>query len=73
MVMTREQEIWAVALWVEKHHAAEGHDFIRDRIAILEAECEHEGAALWRAVRSRYTRLRLGVIPIAGQPESLPN
>lgn len=73
MTVTREQEIWALALWVEQHHEADGHGFIADRIASLEGEGEQEGGALWRAVDRRYAQLRTGIIPIHGEPGSQPN
>ena len=73
MSVTREHEIWAMALWVEKHHEADGHEFIANRIASLEAEGENEGAALWSEVGRRYSNLRIGLIPIHGQPDSRPN
>lgn len=71
--MTRAKEIWAMALWVEKHHAADGHDVIASRVAALEDEDEHEGAASWHAVGKRYAQLRTGIIPIHGQPETRSN
>jgi len=73
MTVTREHEIWAMAIWVEKHHEANGRDFIADRIVLPETEGEPEGVALWRAVESRYSQLRTGLIPIHGQPGSQPN
>ncbi len=73
MTVTRDHEIWAMALWVEKHHKTDGHDYIADRIASLEAESEHGGAALWREVGRRYSQLRTGLIPIHGQPGTQPN
>lgn len=73
MAVTRDHEIWAMALWIEKHHEAGGHDFIAERIASLEANCEQGGAALWREVQKRYSQLRTGVIPIHGQPGTQPN
>ena len=73
IVMTLEQEIWGMALWVEKHHETDGHGFIADRIASLEADGEHGGANLWRGVEKRYSQLRIGLIPIHGQPETQPN
>lgn len=72
-VMNREQEIWGMALWVNKHHAADGHDFIAARIASLEADGEHDGANLWRQVENSYLQLRIGLIPIHGQPDPKPN
>lgn len=73
MVMNREQEIWGMALWVEKHHEANGHDFIAARIASLESDGDHQGAQIWRQVESRYAQLRTGLIPIHGQPGTQPN
>lgn len=73
MPVTRDNEIWAMALWVEKHHEANGHEFIANRIATLEAEGENDGVKLWREVGRRYSQLRIGLIPIDGQPESQPN
>ncbi|NKB15991.1 MAG: hypothetical protein HC774_02265 [Sphingomonadales bacterium] len=73
MAVTRDHEIWAMALWVEKHHEIEGDDFIADRIASLEANGEQAGAALWLQVQKRYSQLRTGVIPIHGQPGIQPN
>lgn len=73
MVGTRDHEIWAMALWVEKHHDSDGHYFITERIASLEAEGELGGAALWREVQARYSQLKTGLIPIHGQPGTRPN
>lgn len=71
MVMSREQEIWGMALWVEKHHQADGHDFIAKRIASLESVGDSEGARLWRQVAACFVQLRTGRIPIHGQPGTL--
>ncbi|QFT76005.1 hypothetical protein [Erythrobacter sp. THAF29] len=73
MTMTREKELWALAVWVERHHGDNGDEFIENRIAALEAEGETDGADLWRIVADRYHKLRVGLIPIHGQPETLPN
>lgn len=62
-----------MALWVEKHHEADGHDFIAERIASLDSVGDTDGAKLWCQVASRYAQLRLGPIPIHGQPGTQPN
>lgn len=62
-----------MALWVEKHHGADGHSFIEQRIAALNAKGELDGVQLWRAVAERYAQLRLGPIPIHGQAETQTN
>ncbi|MFL0357595.1 DUF6961 family protein [Erythrobacter sp. GH1-10] len=73
MSLTRDKELWAMALWVEKHHGADGHRFIQERIEHYEADEEPGGAKLWRAVAERYSQIQLGPIPIHGQPGTLPN
>lgn len=35
--MTPEQELWAVALWVEKHHGLNGPDHIAEQVTRLAA------------------------------------
>ena len=73
MVLSREQELWAMALWVERHHGERGADFIRDRIEELDASDQGEGATLWREVEKRFGELRAAPIPIHGQPETQLN
>lgn len=69
-MLTRDQELWGLALWVEKHHGGDGHDFIRARIERLENEAEDEGVKLWRRVEGRFRQLRATPIPIHGQPQT---
>ena len=73
MVLTREQELWGMALWVERHHGDRGADFIRDRIDKLDADNQAEGARLWREVEKRFGELKAAPIPIHGQPETQIN
>lgn len=73
MALTRDHEIWAMALWVEKHHQADGHAYIADRIATLEAEGAPGGVALWKKVEQRYSRLRGTLEPVHGQPRHTYN
>lgn len=73
MVLTREQELWGMALWVESLHGERGGDFIQERIEQLAAEGQDEGARLWRQVQERFSELRAAPIPIHGQPETLAN
>lgn len=73
MVLTRQQELWGMALWVEKHHSLDGHDYIERRIGELEVEGEAEGALLWQRVATFYSKLRTPLIPIDGQSETQPN
>lgn len=55
--MTRDQELWGVALWVEKIHGDRGPDHIAAQMARLAAEGDEVGIALWRAVAERYDKL----------------
>jgi hypothetical protein len=56
-MITRERELWAMALWVETHHRDAGAAFIAERIAHLALEGEHGGVVLWRKVADRYAAL----------------
>lgn len=58
MTLTREQELWGVALWLEKTHGAEAPDHIAREVTRLAAEGDEEGIAMWRAVAERYDQLR---------------
>jgi hypothetical protein len=53
-MMTRDQELWAMALWVEKHHGEQGAAFIAAQIERLVLHGEEGGVALWREVEDRY-------------------
>lgn len=66
MTLSRDQEVWAMALWVENRHGGKGANFIETRIETLEQNNEPDGAAIWRRVAARYKELR-APIPIEGQ------
>lgn len=53
MPITREQELWGVAIWVEKHHGANGRAFIASQIERLAAEGDSGGIAMWESVAER--------------------
>lgn len=69
--MKRNQEIWAMALWVEEQHGADGPHFIASQIDRLADD--PEGQALWRKVRARFSELKAGPVPIYGQPKTWPH
>ena len=50
--MTRDQEIWAMALWVEEHHGADGPQFIASQIDRLANDSN--GQVVWRKVEARF-------------------
>ena len=55
--MTSEHELWAMALWVEKHHATDGVGYIAKQVTRLAHEGDLEGVAMWRKVAERYDTL----------------
>lgn len=57
LTLTREQELWGMALWVEKHHGDVGDEFISSKIDHLRAVGEKDGAKLWQDVALRYQQL----------------
>lgn len=52
-----ERELWALALWVEKHHGADGPRFIAEKVGELALAGEPSGVDLWREVAERFDRL----------------
>ena len=57
MLLTRDQELWGVALWVEKIHAVTGWLFIAQQQDRLLVEGDLDGVAMWREVSQRYQQL----------------
>ena len=57
MTLTRDQELWGMALWIEKHHGDAGHEFIAAKIDQLTRAGEEDGAKLWQDVANRYGQL----------------
>jgi hypothetical protein len=55
--MTRDQELWGVALWVETTHGAAGPAHIAGQITRLAKDGDEQGIAMWRAVADRYDQL----------------
>ena len=56
--MTRDQELWGVALWLDRTHGTNGANHIAQQVARLAAAGDEDGIAMWRAVAERYDRLR---------------
>ena len=57
LTLTPDQELWGMALWVEKYHGDAGHEFIASKIDQLTRAGEEYGAKLWQDVAQRYERL----------------
>ena len=56
--MTRDQELWGIALWVEKQHGPDGPRFIAEQVGRLAIAGEADGVTLWRGVAERFDQLR---------------
>ena len=57
MISTRDQELWGVALWVEKTHGESGWFHIAQQRDRLLKEGDLDGEAMWREVSLRYNLL----------------
>ena len=55
--MTRDQETWGIALWVEKNHGEGGSKFITEQIGRLATAGDEDGISLWREVARHYEQL----------------
>lgn len=60
MAVTREQELWALTLSVERKHGENAASYIAKRVAAFERSGPPEGATLWRQVRERFEQLEPG-------------
>jgi hypothetical protein len=56
--VTRDQELWGIALWLERTHGDAGPEHIAKEVARLAISGDEDGVAMWRAVAERYDRLR---------------
>ena len=57
MPVTREQEIWALALSVKRKHGENTARYVAQRVAAFEQAGPPDAAALWRQVQRRYEQL----------------
>ncbi|GGD45708.1 hypothetical protein GRI62_09855 [Erythrobacter arachoides] len=63
--MTRDQEIWAMALWVDWAHGDQAHAYIDTMMKYLADDPDE--LAKWREARARLSLLRAGPLPVDGQ------
>lgn len=56
--MTRDQELWGVALWLQKTHGEDGREHIAEQVERLAKAEDEAGIQMWLAVAERYDRLR---------------
>ncbi len=58
--VTRDQELWALALSIERKHGAYGPRVIAETIGRYALEGEEGAVDLWKQVAERYERLAAG-------------
>ena len=73
MPLTHDQELWGVALWVEKTHADAGWLFIAQQQDRLLAEGDLDGVAMWREVSKRYEKLNTTPLAASDLRQSASN
>ena len=56
--MTREHELWAMALWVEREHGKDGERFNTERVLHFNAIGDEGGKQLWMDVARRFVELQ---------------
>jgi hypothetical protein len=57
MPITREHELWGLALWVEKNHGPGGWLYIAQQQDRLLAVGDSKGVAMWREGADRFDQL----------------
>lgn len=57
MTVTREQEIWAMALWVDREHGEEAEEFIAGKVLYFVEQGDEGGRKLWEEIARRYVQL----------------
>ena len=58
--LSRDAELWAMALWVEKHHGENGWFHIAQQQDRLLEAGDRNGVALWNLVGERFETLTTG-------------
>lgn len=56
--MNREQELWALALWVEKYHPNDAAEYFSAQMTRLAQAGDEAGIAMWLEVADRYDTLQ---------------
>ena len=55
--VTRDHEVWAVALWVERHHDVNGPAFIAEQMGVLAEKGDIAGIQKWYDVATAYDQI----------------
>jgi hypothetical protein len=58
LLVTTDQELWGVALWLEKTHGDAGPAHIAREVDRLARAGDGDGVRMWRQVAKRYDKLR---------------
>lgn len=61
--LTRDQELWGVALWVEKHHGTNSWFHIAQQKDRLLATGDFGGIQMWDEVERRIEALQSNAVP----------
>lgn len=56
--LSRDQEIWGIALWVDRKHGENGWFHISTERDRLLNEGDYDGVALWKLVEERWSQLQ---------------
>jgi hypothetical protein len=56
--MTKNEELFAVALWVKQTHGAAAHVFIAEQIGALALRGHAAGIERWRTIASTFQALK---------------
>ena len=59
--VTREQELWAMALWVDREHGKDGERFNTQRVLHFDVIGHERGKQLWMDVARKFVELRSSV------------
>lgn len=54
MTISRDQELWAMALWVDREHGEEAEEFLAGKVLHFEETGYAGGKELWMEVARRY-------------------
>ena len=60
---SREHELWALALSIQRKHGADGARVIAERIGSFAIAGESGAVELWREIARRYARLKPSTPP----------
>lgn len=58
LLMTRDQEVWGMALWVDRQHGTNGWFHIATQQDRLLACGDLDGVALWKVIAERWEQIQ---------------